>query len=161
MTYLNLDELLNNRLDKQRRQLEIFEEVLKSCHKMIQRYSRQHKQTECIFTVPVFIFGKPPYSLESLKRYLVDKLEANGLYTEVVDETHILISWHIDRVDYEKYKATVKSGDDQHGGAPLRRGRTFKDPVRMSTTEDGIPINLDAGGVSGKLTFAEFLKGKR
>ena len=83
----------------------IFPEILKKCHSQINRYSTQHKATECIFIVPAHVFGKPLYNIDDLLDYLVKELKNNGLYVQQRD-SNLYISWATDNLDYNNYVIT-------------------------------------------------------
>ena len=51
--------------------------------------------TNCIYTIPNFIFGEMPYKIDSMNRYLVKKLKKEGLYIINISPQYIYISWNI------------------------------------------------------------------
>lgn len=86
----------------------IFPEILKKCHAQINRYALQHKATECLFVVPVHIFGKPLYNIVDLINFLISELNNNGLFTSQ-QGNNIYISWDKKYINYNNYVSTRDS----------------------------------------------------
>jgi|LakMenEpi02Apr12_1017379.scaffolds.fasta_scaffold05599_1 hypothetical protein len=83
----------------------IFPEILKKCHAQIERYATQHKATECIFKVPLHVFGKPLYDVEDLIHYLITELRNNGLFVQQSDAV-LFLSWNTNNINYDDYVST-------------------------------------------------------
>lgn len=113
-TLLNLSELRHENKTRERARLDVFSTVLEQCHSQIKRYNKDHKVTECYFSVPMFIAGKPPYEINVLINYLLHHLRDNGLFAEKRPGNQIFISWSDDDIDIHKYenrKNRIKSSE--------------------------------------------------
>ncbi len=104
-TILDLDSLIHDTKSRERNKLAVFELVLLKCHKQIVRYAKDHKSMECKFSIPITMFGFPPYNPVVLKNYLLCHLRDNGLAAEYIkSENKIHISWKPEDIDYSSYK---------------------------------------------------------
>lgn len=56
----------------------------------------QHKNHNCMFEIPTFIMGCPPINVERTMRYLLDKIQKEGLYALQVTNTKIFVLWSLD-----------------------------------------------------------------
>ena len=68
--------------------------MLSSVKEKIHNYAN-FGQTNCIYTIPNFLIGEIPYKLESMSKYLIKKLKAEGLYVIKISPEYIYISWNI------------------------------------------------------------------
>lgn len=112
---LNIETLIShnnkNRINTSFDYKSLFTEILHKCHAQITRYSKKHNTTECLFKVPVHIFGKPVYNHSDLITFLLMSLHNNGLFAEYIyTDNNILISWNKSHIDYNKYVSTRDSG---------------------------------------------------
>ena len=48
--------------------------------------------TSCLFQIPEFVFGVPPYDMEECKKYIFDSLTRNGFKVELRDNRTFFIS---------------------------------------------------------------------
>jgi hypothetical protein len=103
---LDLDKLVYETKSRERGKLATFELVLLKCHSQIVRYAKEHKSTECKFSVPFTILGCPPYDPKVLTNYLICHLSDNGLEVKYIkEENKIHISWKEEEIkrNYSKY----------------------------------------------------------
>ena len=62
MSSLNIDDLFRVSNEKELKELQRFDQILKSIHKRIINHSKD-QLTYCVFPVPYFILGVPTYDL--------------------------------------------------------------------------------------------------
>ena len=106
---LDLDKLLYDTRSRERDKLAVFELVLLKCHHQIARYAKDHKATECKFSIPFTMFGYPPYDPTVLTNYLISHLEDNGLkVTYLKHENRLHISWKPSDLQYDRYQKRKK-----------------------------------------------------
>ena len=55
-------------------------------------------QTNCIYTIPSFLFGNVPYKLEDMNKYIVKKLKKEGFHVIKISTQYIYISWNINDI---------------------------------------------------------------
>lgn len=89
---INIQDLNRRRREKQKRDLEIYQRVLKRCHNRI-RLSAHKMGTQCVFTVPQYIAGLPLYSLQDCIRFLKKTLRQNGFKVKTVSFDQLFVSW--------------------------------------------------------------------
>ena len=73
---------------------------------MIDKISNLAKngQLKMIFTVPVYIFGHPPYNVADITAYLYNKINHEGFCSIILDKNKIFISWDINDINSTKIK---------------------------------------------------------
>lgn len=89
---INIHDLNRRRREKHKRDLEIYQRVLKRCHNRI-RLSAHKMGTQCVFTVPQYIAGLPLYSLRDCIRFLKVTLRQNGFKVKIINFDQLFISW--------------------------------------------------------------------
>lgn len=89
---INIHDLNKRRREKRKRDLEIYQRVLKRCHNRI-RLSAHKMGTQCVFTVPQYIAGLPLYSLLDCIRFLKKTLRQNGFKVKSINFDQLYISW--------------------------------------------------------------------
>ena len=102
---LDLDSLIHDTKSRERNKLASFEHVLLRCHAQIARFAKDHKATECKFSIPITMFGFPPYNPVTLINYLLSHLRDNGLSVDYIQsENKLYISWKQEDINYARYK---------------------------------------------------------
>lgn len=88
-------------MDVQRKRLEressLKDKIIKNIKDRIKNYAT-HGQMKCLFQVPSFIFGHPPYEVGEMTLYIVNKLDSEGFYIEVYPNNSLLISWDVNDI---------------------------------------------------------------
>jgi hypothetical protein len=104
-------------MDVQRKRLEresgLKNKIVTNIKERIKNYAK-HGQMRCIFQVPSFIFGHPPYDISEMTLYIVNKLDKEGFYIKVYPTSYILISWDVNDIrkhQKEKEKERKKIDD--------------------------------------------------
>ena len=64
MSLINIDELHTEQDHKQKLKEEVYEEVLKKCHRRIIATSKIDNVKYCFFQVPSYIYGIPLYDFK-------------------------------------------------------------------------------------------------
>ena len=75
----DVENILNIQKNRSLREEKLKEKILHSVKEKINNYAN-FGHTNCIYTIPNFIFGEMPYKIDSMNRYLVKKLKKEGLY---------------------------------------------------------------------------------
>ena len=92
MSSLNIDDLYENKNNKQLRRLEQFDEILKKVHRRIKSSAASEKM-HCFYQIPEFIIGVPLYNVNELKQYIMNSLKKNGFNLLYIDPNWLFISW--------------------------------------------------------------------
>ena len=92
MKQLNISELLNRVVSKQKRRTAIFDEILKKCHFRIEKAANNEKY-ECAYEVPQYVVGLPLYSMEDCIDYIKEQLSQNGFAVTYVFPVTLKITW--------------------------------------------------------------------
>ena len=104
MSMLNINELFNDQTKKEKHKEEIYDNVLKQCHKRILRSNKLNPyNTCCFYIIPKFIYGIPLYNLDKCINYLVIHLSKNGFKINYTHPNLLIISW------YKKEESSVKN----------------------------------------------------
>jgi hypothetical protein len=94
MSMLNINELFNDQSKKEKHKEEIYDNVLKQCHKKILRAANLNPYNNCCFyIIPKFIYGIPLYNLDKCINYLVINLSKNGFKINYTHPNLLIISW--------------------------------------------------------------------
>ncbi len=59
----------------------------------------KHGQLKCIYTVPKYIFGYPPYNVTDITDYLFTKLKNEGFCCLIMGQDKLFISWDINDIN--------------------------------------------------------------
>ena len=80
MSMLNINELFNDQSKKEKHKEEIYDNVLKQCHKKILRAAKLNPYTNyCFYVIPKFIYGIPLYDLNKcIIKYLFNLVAITG-----------------------------------------------------------------------------------
>ena len=76
-TQLDINSLFETTNQKSLKRLEIYDNILKQCHRRIKHYSKFEKTT-CFFAIPEFLIGVPLFDVTELRTYKMNSLERNG-----------------------------------------------------------------------------------
>ena len=94
MSMININELFNDQSKKEKHKEEIYDNVLKQCHKKILRAAKLNPYNNCCFyIIPKFIYGIPLYNLDKCINYLVVNLSKNGFKINYTHPNLLIISW--------------------------------------------------------------------
>lgn len=104
---LNIVQLYKDIVDRQKRRTVAFEKVLQSCHKLI-KTSCKHDHMRCLFRVPDFVLGVPPYNIGECVKFLIERLEKGGFYLQYYYPNVLHISWDIADLERREDASQVK-----------------------------------------------------
>ena len=94
MSMINIKDLYSEKQQREKNKTDIYEKVLKMCHKKIQRAVKIDPYTESyFFIIPRYIYGVPLYKLDECLKYLVEHLSQNGFKLYYTHPNLLLISW--------------------------------------------------------------------
>jgi hypothetical protein len=125
---LNIVQLYKGIVDRQKAKTKAFDKLLQSCYKLIQNASN-HEHTRCLFRVPDFVLGVPPYNLEEAIGHMTTRLESGGFMVNYYFPNVLMISWHLndlekrERLTGKKFTGVEgkKHGDDLKLLEPSKR----------------------------------------
>lgn len=89
---IDMNELDNESRRKRLRRIEIYDSILKDCHKKI-KFNSKLDRKYCFFLIPEFIFGTPLYSIEELRNFVMSSLQKNGFQIMYIHPNWLFISW--------------------------------------------------------------------
>lgn len=72
--------------------------ILSSCYRKIKRVA-DVDETSCLFEVPEFVMGVPPFDLSRAVSHVMSNLESNGFTVAYMFPRALLISWDTTRSD--------------------------------------------------------------
>jgi hypothetical protein len=98
---ISISELTKHSTKKSQFMKNVFNEVLKKCHKRI-KYAAKNSRSVCFYDVPTCVLGLPVYDLSECIKYIVIKLKRNGLDVELRPPRTLLISWEKHQDNYQK-----------------------------------------------------------
>ena len=94
MSMININELFDDQTKKEKHKEEIYDNVLKQCHKKILRAAKLDPYTNyCFYIIPKFIYGIPLYDLNKCINYLVINLSKNGFKINYTHPNLLIITW--------------------------------------------------------------------
>jgi len=95
MSMLNINELFNDQLEKEKTKEKIYDDVLKECHKKIIRSVKLNPYNNyCFYVIPTFIFGVPLYNMNNCIYYLINNLSKNGFNINYTHPNLLIITWN-------------------------------------------------------------------
>ncbi len=87
-----LKDALNIQSGKTRRQRDALNKILSNAKKRI-AYHAKNGKLFCVYTVPPFMIGIPPYNIEIAINHIITNLESEGYIVKNVYYSDIFISW--------------------------------------------------------------------
>lgn len=91
---LNLDDLYQAKLEKEKAKLETYKKILARVHKKIKVTSRQYVDDQyCCFIVPEFILGVAHYDHLACIDYIMMELTKNNFLVKFIHPNTLFISW--------------------------------------------------------------------
>ena len=140
MSMININELFNDQSKKEKHKEEIYDNVLKQCHKKILRAAELNPYNNCCFyIIPKFIYGIPLYNLDKCINYLVVNLSKNGFKINYTHPNLLIISWFKKEESQSKNeimfntKANVKSINDYKPSGNLIYNTNYLKDINKKT----------------------------
>ena len=100
---LNLKDVVNLQKKQTLRYNQLKAEILNKLTDKVSHLAK-HGQLRCIYTVPMYIFGYPPYDVNDITEYLEKKLKIEGFCALGIGKNKIYVSWDINDINYVKKK---------------------------------------------------------
>ena len=95
MSMININELFLDKQEKEKNKNEIYDNVLKQCHKRILRSVKLNPYDNyCFYIIPKFIFGVPLYNTNNCIYYLINNLTKNGFNIKYTHPNLLIITWN-------------------------------------------------------------------
>lgn len=108
---VNIDDLYENKKNRDIKQLSIFNKLLNRIHNRIRITGRNKRGDRHIwFTVPEYIFGEPIYDKGDCIAYLVHKLHDNGFLVKYIHPNTLFVSWNNWVPQYVRSEFKKKTG---------------------------------------------------
>jgi hypothetical protein len=107
MSSLDINRLYDTINQKNRKRLQMFDEILKKVHARI-LYNSKLEKTYCFYHIPEFIIGVPLYNIRDLKQYIMNSLKRNGFQLLYIDPNWLFISWEPKTIKKESKKQKKK-----------------------------------------------------
>ena len=108
---VNIDDLYENQMKRNLKQLSIFNKILNRVHRRIQLSTRITRNDKYIWSiVPEFIFGEPTYDQGDCIAYVVGKLVDNGFHVRYIHPNTLFISWENWIPSYVRAEIKKKTG---------------------------------------------------
>jgi hypothetical protein len=94
MSMININDLFLDQREKEKQKNEIYDNVLKQCHKKIIRAVKLDPYNNfCFYVIPKFIYGVPLYNIDKCINYLVVNLTKNGFKINYTHPNLLIITW--------------------------------------------------------------------
>lgn len=132
----DVESILKIQQNRSFREEKLKEKMLKTVKEKIQNYAN-FSQTNCIYTIPNFLFGEIPYCLKSMNKYLVKKLKHEGFYIINLSIQYLYISWDIKDINI----------------AIEEKNKKVKNKLRKNTENSNNTSNFSAFANNDKRTF--------
>jgi len=100
---LNLQDVINLQGKQSVRYNKLKEDILLKLTEKITHLAK-HGQLRCIYTVPLFVFGHPPYDVFEITSFLEKKLKIEGFCSLSLGKNKLFISWDINDINEFKKK---------------------------------------------------------
>lgn len=131
---ININELNSRRRDKNQRDREIFNRVLKRCHMRI-KMSANQLSSACMYTIPPYIPGLPLFQINDCLRYIKKKLKANGFKVKMMTPTQIYISWsHVPIEGEEDFDSGGRTSNNTRQKTKKRKTARTREQLHPSNT---------------------------
>lgn len=91
---INIDDLYERHLNRDLKQLSVFNKILNRIHKRIQTTAKNKRNEQFVwFQVPGYLFGEATYDQGDCLGYLVSQLTDNGFHVRYIHPNTLYISW--------------------------------------------------------------------
>lgn len=101
---LSLQDVINLQRKQSIRYNKLKEDILLKLTEKIAHLAK-HGQLRCIYTVPLYTFGHPPYDVSEITSFLEKKLKNEGFCTLSLGKNKLFISWDINDINQFKKKS--------------------------------------------------------
>jgi hypothetical protein len=124
----DVENVLSIQKKRSVREEQLKNKILNSVKDKINNYAN-FGQTNFIYTIPNFLIGEMPYTLESMNKYIVKKLKSEGFYIVNISTQYIYISWNIKDIskvaEQKKNKLEEKYNNNINFSAFTNSKKTF------------------------------------
>ena len=94
MSQIDMKQLYETINQKTLKKLETYDSILLKCHHRI-LYHSNLQRTYCFYQIPEFIIGVPIYSIDELKKYIINSLTKNGFKILYIEPNWLFIHWEV------------------------------------------------------------------
>jgi hypothetical protein len=152
---INIDELYEKNLQRDLKQLSIFNKILNRIHKRIQTIARNKRNDKhAWFLVPNYMFGEPTYDQGDCIAYLISKLVDNGFHIRYIHPSTLFISWENWIPSYVRNEIKKKTGKviDEKGQVISDSNDEFGNKGLFNTNASNNPEKIDSNSNPKKYT---------
>lgn len=133
----SLKDALNIQTGKIRRQKQAMNKILGNAKKRIAHHAKNGKLF-CVYTVPPFMVGIPPYNMETALEHIISNLEAEGYVVKNVYHNDVFISWeeqNLKQQDKIKAKESKRKKKKKRDSASVNKEYShFAVPTKMRSS---------------------------
>lgn len=101
---LNLQDVINLQRKQSMRYNKLKDDILSKLTEKIAHLAK-HGQLKCIYNVPLYVFGYPPYNVAEVTSFLEKKIKNEGFCTLILSKNKLFISWDINDINNFKKKS--------------------------------------------------------
>ena len=95
-----VENIIQMQKKKNERDEKTKKDILNTIYKKIKNYAHLGL-LECIYKVPNFMFGYPPYITSDITIYIYKQLKSDGFYIIKMNDEYLYISWDVNKL-YKK-----------------------------------------------------------
>lgn len=154
--FVKLDDLYASQLSREQEKEKLYSRFLRNCNMKIKKMAKEYKQSTCVYEVPPFEVGTPPYDHKDLTRYICQKLKHNGFAVSIQPNTFytVMISWRPEDFNINAYKRTLNVLESEEKRNFEKRVRNFDHPTASNDNNtamiqynigkhsDIVPVNM-------------------
>ena len=108
---INIDDLYDKNLQRDLKQLSIFNKILNRVHKRVYATAKNKTHDKhAWFVVPSYLFGEPTYCQSDCIAYVISKLVENGFHVRYIHPNTLFISWENWIPSYIRTEIKKKTG---------------------------------------------------
>jgi hypothetical protein len=111
---LNIKKLQNEVAEREQKKIQTFEKVLDNCYSKILQANSKTNDCNCLYTVPLVLFGVPIYNLNDCIKFIMDKLSKKGFKVYFTYPNLLLISWKPEDTNQQTYLQYDIQNDKQY-----------------------------------------------
>ena len=143
-TRISIDELYDNKKEKDLKKLAVYKKVLARIHSRIKTTSRQRNHNQfCWFVIPEMMLGAPLYDSANCIAYVMKELKDNGFVIKYTHPNLLFISWkhYIPKYVREQIKKERGIIIDENGNIVEEENTNKKVPEKEEENINNLMMN--------------------
>jgi len=150
---INIDELYDKNMQRDLKQLSIFNKILNRVHRRITLTGRNKQNAKHVwFNVPEYIFGEPAFDSSDCVAYVISKLADNGFHVRYIHPNTLFVSWENWVPAYVRTEIKKKTGKLIN-----EKGEIVEVPV---ASEEAAPPAKRSSGTAAKPSYEDLINGQ-